>query len=43
MGTNVAGADSAAAVDPKLRVMGLDNLRVAGARCFHPFIGGNIL
>ena len=35
------GADAAAVVDPQLRVVGLDNLRVADASVFPSIIGGN--
>jgi choline dehydrogenase len=35
------GSDAAAVVDPKLRVIGLENLRVADASVFPSIIGGN--
>lgn len=35
------GSDAGAVVDPQLRVMGLDNLRVADASVFPSIIGGN--
>jgi choline dehydrogenase len=35
------GSDAAAVVDPQLRVVGLDNLRVADASVFPSIIGGN--
>jgi choline dehydrogenase-like flavoprotein len=35
------GSDAAAVVDPELRVIGLDNLRVADASVFPSIIGGN--
>jgi choline dehydrogenase-like flavoprotein len=35
------GNDAAAVVDPQLRVVGLDNLRVADASVFPSIIGGN--
>jgi choline dehydrogenase-like flavoprotein len=35
------GSDDAAVVDPKLRVLGLENLRVADASVFPSIIGGN--
>jgi choline dehydrogenase len=35
------GGDAAAVVDPQLRVIGLDNLRVADASVFPSIIGGN--
>jgi choline dehydrogenase-like flavoprotein len=35
------GNDAAAVVDPQLRVLGLDNLRVADASVFPSIIGGN--
>jgi choline dehydrogenase len=35
------GIDAAAVVDPELRVVGLDNLRVADASVFPSIIGGN--
>ena len=41
MGTHDAGADAAAVVDAQLRVIGLDNLRVADASVFPSLIGGN--
>jgi choline dehydrogenase len=41
MGTKDAGADASAVVDPQLKVIGLDNLRVADASVFPSIIGGN--
>jgi len=35
------GSDAAAVVDPQLRIVGLDNLRVADASVFPSIIGGN--
>ena len=35
------GSDAAAVVDSQLRVIGLDNLRVADASVFPSIIGGN--
>ena len=41
VGTCRMGEDAGAVVDPQLRVIGLDNLRVADASVFPSIIGGN--
>ncbi len=41
VGTCRMGNDAAAVVDPQLRVVGLDNLRIADASVFPSIIGGN--